>query len=209
MKGRFRIVVGIDFSPLSEMALDEAVALALRQGAADLHLVHVIDAGSGPWSKLGDSARMVEAQLSKEKLGDLVEAKVFPRCRPEFRLATIAGHVRLGDPGTEIARIAGEVGADVIFVGTRGHHGLSRVILGSVAEKVVRSAPCAVTVVRPKGERTEATPDPACHACLETRESTGGRSWWCPDHARPHVHGHPYVHSTVFDVPNRTLTFGG
>jgi len=59
------------------------------------------------------------------------------------------GHVLLeGDPATEIARYAADAGIDVIVIGTHGRTGVDRPVLGSVAERVMREAPCSVLVVK-------------------------------------------------------------
>src|SRR5213079_2794564 len=62
-------------------------------------------------------------------------------------------HVLLdGDPAAEIARYAADAGIDVIVIGTHGRTGVDRLVMGSVAEKVMREAPCSVLVVKlPKG----------------------------------------------------------
>ena len=57
-----------------------------------------------------------------------------------------------GDPGHEIVRVAEERKADLIVLGTHGHTGWKHFALGSVAELVVRYAPCAVLTIRPKGK---------------------------------------------------------
>ncbi len=57
-----------------------------------------------------------------------------------------------GDPGHEIVRVAEEQNADLIVLGTHGYSGWKRFTIGSVAEFVVRHAPCAVLTIRPKGE---------------------------------------------------------
>jgi len=60
-----------------------------------------------------------------------------------------------GDPGHEIVRIAEELNADLIVLGTHGYTGWKRFTLGSVAELVVRHAPCAVLTIRPKEKQIE------------------------------------------------------
>jgi len=60
----------------------------------------------------------------------------------------VAVHPRFGDPGDEIVALAAALDAAMIFVGTQGREGLGRALLGSVAEKVVRTAGCPVQVVR-------------------------------------------------------------
>ena len=57
-----------------------------------------------------------------------------------------------GDPGHEIIRVAEEENADLIVLGTHGYTGWKRFTLGSVAEFVVKHAPCAVFIIRPKGK---------------------------------------------------------
>jgi nucleotide-binding universal stress UspA family protein len=63
-------------------------------------------------------------------------------------------HVFLeGDPATEIVRYARDAGMDVIVMGTHGRTGVDRLLMGSVAEQVLRGAPCSVMVVKiPKGQ---------------------------------------------------------
>jgi nucleotide-binding universal stress UspA family protein len=65
--------------------------------------------------------------------------------RPELEL-----HLLAGPPAKEIVRVARSVGADLVIVGTHGRRGVRRLVLGSVAEEVLRSAPCPVLVVRGK-----------------------------------------------------------
>ena len=60
-----------------------------------------------------------------------------------------------GDPGHEIVRVAEELNADLIVLGTHGYSGWKRFAIGSVAELVVRHAPCGVLTIRPKGESIE------------------------------------------------------
>jgi hypothetical protein len=66
-------------------------------------------------------------------------------------------------------------------------------LLGSVAEGVVRLAPCPVLVVRPKDE-TGPLPsiEPPCPACVETRKKTDGKELWCARHKEHHIRAHTY-----------------
>jgi nucleotide-binding universal stress UspA family protein len=76
--------------------------------------------------------------------------------------------VRDGDAAAEIVAAAGELKADLVVVGTRGHTGLTRMILGSVARKVLTHAPCSVLVVR-EGVR----PEPAAAVSVEAGSAAG------------------------------------
>ena len=67
-----------------------------------------------------------------------------------------------GDPAEEILRYAADAGTDLIVLGTHGRTGLERLLMGSVAEKVMRDAPCSVLVVKlPRGVAAAERPHPA------------------------------------------------
>jgi universal stress protein A len=68
--------------------------------------------------------------------------------RPKDESVPVEHRLVLGTPAAEIIRIAGDVHAGLIVMGTHGRTGLSRVLMGSVAEEVVRKAPCSVLVAR-------------------------------------------------------------
>ena len=69
--------------------------------------------------------------------------------------------VRIGAAGHELCRLAGEIGADVVVVGSRGRGAIRRALLGSVSSHVVHNAPCAVMVIRAGTDGEEALPPPA------------------------------------------------
>ncbi len=79
-----------------------------------------------------------------------------------------------GDPATEILRAAADVKADVIVMGTHGRTGLGRVLMGSVAEKVVRKAGCPVLTVKMPVAAAEAASQPAQEATEQTMEVAKG-----------------------------------
>ncbi len=66
-------------------------------------------------------------------------------------------HVRIGEPGVEVLRAADELGADLIVMATHGRTGLRRLVLGNLAEIVVREAPCPVLTVRPGATGTSSS----------------------------------------------------
>jgi hypothetical protein len=81
-------------------------------------------------------------------------------------------------------------------VGTHGRTGLQRLVLGSVAERIVRLAPCPVFVVRPhESEHQEVTIEPPCPRCVEARRASSGREMWCDQHRERH--GRPHTYSYV------------
>ena len=142
---RYVVVVGVDFSDASAAALSVAAELAERAVGAELHLVHVVSVViPAPKAEATDTPELghrVDIQESGEKLKRWLEPL-------QGRSIRLAGHLRVGLPDCEIAQVASDVGADLIVVGTRGKRGLERLLLGSVAESLVRHAPCAVQVQR-------------------------------------------------------------
>jgi len=145
-----RILVPLDFSPASVEALDYAVWLA-KQFRAAIHLVHVYppdEASSVPGAGhlLFQSAEAIE-RLNEELTG--IHRKHVPTFRPENC------HIHGGRPYEEIVGVAHEIDADLIVLSTRGHSGLKHLLLGSTAERIVRSATCPVLVARKPKQRSK------------------------------------------------------
>jgi glycine betaine transporter len=143
-----KILCALDFSPGSQHALRLAIRLAHDQGA-ELVVMHVWFV---PQTGLGELPfpRRVAEQIVVQA-GDFLEAAV-----QEARVAgvtTVRWQLVEGVPGWAIADAANNDPAiDLIVVGTHGRTGLARVLVGSVAEYVVRHAHCAVLVARPDRE---------------------------------------------------------
>ncbi|ABS27289.1 universal stress protein [Anaeromyxobacter sp. Fw109-5] len=139
-----RILCAVDFSEGARQALADAADLARRHGA-ELTLLHVWEAPHAvatmavvAWPvPTGAEAEELAAELERWK--QEAERLAGTRVRIAF------GH---GAPGAAIVRMAEAGRFDVVVVGTR-RHGLARALLGSVAEHVVRHAPCPVLVARP------------------------------------------------------------
>jgi nucleotide-binding universal stress UspA family protein len=143
-----RILAPTDFSPTSDVALDYARALAKRFGAS-LHLLHVLDdplayGGFSGEMYLGEPSQALRATLVQE-----AERKLGARLRPEDRQQLNATAEVTMDSGPKaITDYASAQGIDLIVMGTHGRTGLAHAVMGSVAERVVRTAPCPVLTVR-------------------------------------------------------------
>jgi nucleotide-binding universal stress UspA family protein len=134
-----KILYTTDFSPYSNQAYFHAVSLAESHGAS-LTILYVYPAGFGApeTTTEGEDRAYWQAQLEQIR-------PVNPNI--------VTHHVLLeGDPASEIVDYARDAGMDLIVMGTHGRTGLERLLMGSVAEKVMREALCSVLVVKlPKG----------------------------------------------------------
>lgn len=177
-------VVGLDSSPLAELALLEASQVAARAPAAAIHVVTVIDLHRRPPSGTVETARMRELLTSAlRKSASGTDLQVFY-------------HLLHGDPAGEILSLAEDVEADLIIVGTHGRRGVKRLLMGSVAEKIVREAACPVLVMRPRryDPHPELVPEPPCPDCVAVRATSRGATWWCDSHDKPWVPPHRYTY---------------
>jgi len=139
------ILVAIDFSDHADHALDYAAGLAQRLDAK-LHLVHAIAVPSLGVPELGVAYSSMMMESTVKEAQDALAA-LAARYRDRSPIATT--HLEVGDARDVIDRVAETIGADLIVMGTHGRRGIRRALLGSVAEAIVRSAPCPVLVVRP------------------------------------------------------------
>ncbi|GAB4137341.1 MAG: universal stress protein [Planctomycetaceae bacterium] len=133
------VVVPVDFSGESEHAIQ--VARELVGDLSGLHLVHVLfplDSVSPGvvWGNVTDEQReeQIREEFDKLVVGQKLEG------------ANIV--VRFGNPGLEVAEYAQEIGAELIVIPSHGYHGVKRIVLGSVAERIIRHAKCSVLVLR-------------------------------------------------------------
>ena len=152
-----RILVPLDFSPSSLKALHYAKAFA-RQFSARLVLLHVTEPVVFP-SELGYAPLATEAL--ERSFAEDAQAKL-SAIGAEITAAglTVETRLRVGRPFHEIATAAAELDVDLIVIATHGFTGLTHVLLGSTAERVVRHASCPVLVVREQEREfvAEATP---------------------------------------------------
>jgi len=151
----YRIVVGFDFSELAARALQEALVFADRRYPSEVHLV-TIGQTEGPKIRLPDGSDAAIEEVAREKVRQEV-AKITDAFRQKHgpvRLDKIAVYLLSGAPpgkeGPLVAELATALDADLIIVGTHGRKGIQRLVLGSVAEQVMRHATTNVYVIRPR-----------------------------------------------------------
>lgn len=139
-----KILVPVDFSSHSEVALELGIKFVEAFGA-ELHIVHVFPetlALAPPYGPAlpADFGMMIERGAVEH----------FEKWQAEFCPDDLAvsSHVLRGDPSRKIVELAKDLGIDVIVMGTRGATGWEHALLGSVAERTVRLAHCAVLTTK-------------------------------------------------------------
>lgn len=143
-----QILCPVDFSEHSEFALNYATQLAKESGAV-LHLVHVhedalpYDTGFGGYIPAPTDMGAVEAELK--------------RVKPSAPDVSYQHAILVGDPATALVDYASEHKCDLIVLGTHGRTGLARLLMGSVAEAVVRRADCPVISVKQPAKVAQTT----------------------------------------------------
>jgi nucleotide-binding universal stress UspA family protein len=141
----YRIVVPTDFSDCSEQAWALAQRLA-RAFAAELVLVHILAEPppheEGPFS-LAQAEKVYEG--SRKWVEDSLQAWA---AKAQSQGLNVRVVLRPGAPDRELVTLAMDERADLVVIGTHGRGGIDRALLGSVADRVVRTAPCPVLTVR-------------------------------------------------------------
>jgi len=140
------ILVPVDFSPSSERALEFGCTLA-AQFSADLHLLYVKEDFHYVFPEPGMPAYGTGEFLAQQNAIAAAKLAALPPGTWDAQL-DISRVEREGTPHAEIVNYAKQEDIDLIVIGTHGRSGLSHLVLGSVAEHVVRSAPCPVFTVR-------------------------------------------------------------
>ena len=144
-----RMLVPTDGSDVAELAVDQAVDLAERYGAT-LHALYVVDVDA---VNLGLGTEQVD-RIRQGKFGEMEELKAKADAATgavadaaRERGVEVVEEVRVGRPHRVIADYADEADIDLIAMGSHGRAGVSRVLLGSVTERVLRSTDRPVLVV--------------------------------------------------------------
>ncbi len=133
------VVVPTDFSEPSVQAIH--TALEMVEHGKDVLVLHVLvgpdyTSELGLYSPMNDATRIPATET---------HLKEFLK---RHELDGVVAHVRVGDPGFGISEFAKEMHADLIVMPSHGYHGVRRILLGSVAERVLRHAECPVLVLR-------------------------------------------------------------
>ena len=149
-----RVLTATDFSNQSGFALEWAAYLAQCM-KADLVLIHVISEeegkiieeviGEGAVVQIPRGIRQNVVEERQKKMAEQYEMAVSREIKADLKVEKI---IRIGVPFLEIIRTAKEKDVDLIVLGTHGRSGLSHVLIGSVAEKVVHHAHCGVLTVK-------------------------------------------------------------
>lgn len=149
---RYRVLAACDFTPLGNRVVSEAMRLCEAHPGAELHIVSVAAEHARGFLLPGQSAQVmsnIEAQeFARQHVALLVDDYLALGNRSS--LEHVAVYVVGGNPSERIVALASSLDADLIVLGTHSRHGLERVLLGSVAQEVLRRAPCGVFVIRPR-----------------------------------------------------------
>jgi nucleotide-binding universal stress UspA family protein len=186
-------LAAIDDSSASVRAAAIAARFMLLPGS-EVHLLHVIPRREG---------------RSFDHAGAIEEARALLQrtCEASGLGDAAILHINAGVPWREIVQLAADLHADAVIVGTHDRGPLSRMVLGSVAEVVMRKAGCPVYVARAK-DYGAAAPDiePPCPACVAIQQQTNGRALWCDRHTKRHAHGRlHYEIAPAFEVGSNLI----
>ena len=166
------ILLPTDFSASAEHACHEGFALATREQAQVL-LLHILGRST---LAFGDTPLPMQAQLENEICAEAEQRLQVLAASQPVPVETL---VVWGNPAAAICRIAQERAIDLIVMSTHGRTGLAHLFIGSVAERVVRHAPCSVLIVRtPQHEERRRVRRPVLwHCFLGPFQGRGWRVW--------------------------------
>jgi nucleotide-binding universal stress UspA family protein len=140
-----RILCPVDFSEFSASVLAYAAAFA-RLFGSDITVLHVFATAVPPASSATYPAWLLQVPEARKSIADELHVLLAPLSSAGVRLRT---QIAEGNTSSEIIRHAAEPDVDLVVMGTHGRSGFDRITLGSVAEKVLRKAPCPVLTIPP------------------------------------------------------------
>ena len=172
-------LAAIDATESAAHVVDVAAQMACAMGPAELHLIHVIDVPTA--DAVLTRALEIGRALLDEHCGRA--SQIFD--------GRVIGHLAAGEAWREIVQRAADLDVDLLVVGTADRKGLKRLVLGSVAEMVMRKAQCPVLIARRKDYQGRVSQiAPACADCLELQRKTDRVQLWCEKHAGSHPKPH-------------------
>jgi nucleotide-binding universal stress UspA family protein len=199
-----RVLHATDLSTASRPAWEYAQELG-RLFGAEVLVLHVVPVTPVPFTaylpwKLVEELREVEERKARAQLDTLLEGPRDPRVK-------IRVHIERGAPSSQILEVAREENTDLIVMGTHGHSGLGRVLLGSVADRVVRLAPCPVVTV-PAAMEPPPSRARIARICFATDFSPSAQAaWpWALSLAEAAGTDVDLVHVTMLPVSDRDLS---
>jgi nucleotide-binding universal stress UspA family protein len=137
------VLAAVDTSPAAKRVISTSARFARAFPGATLHILHVLR-----YSRL-DRAHAGAPSMSSEAIDDAKEHLAYHKrlaisqCRND-----VVSHFATGNPTAEILKACVDLKVDLLVIATHDHAGFERLLLGSIAETLVRKAPCTVTVVR-------------------------------------------------------------
>jgi nucleotide-binding universal stress UspA family protein len=137
-----QVLVPMDDSPLARRALDFALEVHPDADVTVLHVVDHVEESYGAEMLVGPGELRERAEARAERLFEAARERAADH---GTGLRTVT---RFGEPARVITEYAGEADVDLVVMGCHGREGVTRVLLGDVAQRVVRRAPVPVTVVR-------------------------------------------------------------
>jgi len=187
--GPYVILAALSTDGTGDCALLEAARIAAERKGSELHVVHVVAEDGSTDSS--DQLLALEHRLAREP----VEIEQQIRRLQSVLPSRVTAHLRAGEPSRSILQSAVDIGADLIVVGSHQRTRLEKMIVGSVAERVLRGAHCPVLVAVPKnydGATRSQSIEPPCPDCLAVRRATAGEAFWCERHRRTYSQPHVY-----------------
>ncbi len=145
------ILVATDFSHISDYALDYAIDLASVVGAKHITVLHAVEV---PIYAYPDG-RMVSTEDVSERILSAARASLSHACESRVnrnKNVRLTPALREGAIWDHVSAVAREINADLVVIGTHGRKGVAHMLLGSAAEKILRSTTRPVLVVRPPHE---------------------------------------------------------
>jgi nucleotide-binding universal stress UspA family protein len=176
------LLAAVDYSELSALVTQQAIEIAKQKEAAEIHFLHVT-AKRQP----EDEQTKARSELSRW-LGEQLRGATGVASKLQ-----LVAHEAHGDPAQIIVEMANDLLTDMVIVGTHGRTGVQRLVMGSVAESVVRHCGCPVLVLRHKSHNHPIPQiEPPCPRCVDARTEGNGAVSWCEQHSEKHGRRHTY-----------------